>query len=41
MISKRKFNITVVNEKKGIGTAKDAKPDKVVSYTGEKIVIAL
>jgi alpha-D-xyloside xylohydrolase len=39
MINERKFNIVIVSTEKGFGTAISANVDKVVNYSGEKVVV--
>jgi alpha-D-xyloside xylohydrolase len=39
MINERKFNIVIVSTEKGFGTTISANIDKVVNYSGEKVVV--
>lgn len=39
MLSERKFNIVIVGENKGVGENLTNQPDKVISYTGKKLVV--
>jgi len=41
MLNSRKFNIVVVNGGKGIGENTVIQPDKVITYTGQKVVVKL
>lgn len=39
MLNERKFNIVIVGENKGVGENLTNQPDKVISYTGKKLVV--
>ena len=39
MFNERKFNIVIVGENKGVGENLTNQPDKVINYTGKKLVV--
>ena len=39
MLNERKFNIIVVGANKGVGENLTGKADKVIAYTGKKVVV--